>query len=297
MTESKISVIIPTYNSLNYLKETINSVKKQKYPNYEIIIIDNYSNDLTEEYINKLNDSSIIFKKIHNYGIIAKSRNEAIRLASGKYIAFLDSDDLWHPNKLEICIEIINKNKLDFIAHKLTTKKKFLKINESKLNNIKNINFLKLYSNPNVIMNSSVVLKKNLLLKYKFNESIKYVGAEDYLLWLKIAEKKYKMQLVKKCLGYYRIHPNNYSNNIRKQMSSEINTLRFFVLNKKITKDAFLRRLSKTYYGYGRKYFLNQNYSYSKINLLKSLKLNKFNFKANLSYLFTNLYIWLIQKN
>ena len=74
------SVIIPTYNQANLLKKAISSVMKQSFENFELIIIDNYSNDESGKVVESFDTSKIIYKKIHNNGIIGKSRNEGIKL-------------------------------------------------------------------------------------------------------------------------------------------------------------------------------------------------------------------------
>jgi len=84
------SVIIPTYNRVELLKKAINSVLTQTYKNFEIIIIDNYSNDDTQEVVENFKNIKIIYQKIHNQGIIGKSRNLGIKLSKGKWVAFLD---------------------------------------------------------------------------------------------------------------------------------------------------------------------------------------------------------------
>ena len=80
------SVVIPTYNQADLLNIAIESVLSQYFKNFEIIIIDNYSTDHTSEIIKKFEDNKVVHKKIHNEGIIAKSRNEGIKLSKGKLL-------------------------------------------------------------------------------------------------------------------------------------------------------------------------------------------------------------------
>lgn len=104
-----VSVIIPTYNRAHLIKQSVESVLKQSYQNFEIIIVDDGSKDNTEEIIKQINDSRIRYiKHTVNKGASA-ARNTGIREAKGKYIAFQDSDDLWLPEKLEKQIERIEK--------------------------------------------------------------------------------------------------------------------------------------------------------------------------------------------
>ena len=84
------SVIIPTYNRCDLLRKAVNSVLTQTYENFEIIIIDNYSDDNTQEIVEGFKNNKIVYQKIHNEGIIGKSRNLGIKISKGKWVAFLD---------------------------------------------------------------------------------------------------------------------------------------------------------------------------------------------------------------
>ena len=97
-----VSIIMPSYNTGAYIKETINSVVSQTYDNWELIIVDDCSTDNTDEVVRLfLNDQRIRYLKNEKNCGAAVSRNKALREARGKWIAFLDSDDLWMPDKLE----------------------------------------------------------------------------------------------------------------------------------------------------------------------------------------------------
>ena len=112
----KISIIIPTYNRKNELIRAINSVLKQTYIFWELLIVDNHSSDGTLNYINSIDDHRIRFLSINNNGVIASSRNLGIRQSTGEYIAFLDSDDWWKDDKLEKSIAYLERG-YDFIYH------------------------------------------------------------------------------------------------------------------------------------------------------------------------------------
>ncbi len=108
--EPEVTVIIPTYNRADYLKKSVRSVRDQTFSNFEIIIINNYSDDNTLNVIDSFNDKRIQVINFKNNGIIARSRNQGILRARGKYIAFLDDDDLWCPDKLELQINYMRSN-------------------------------------------------------------------------------------------------------------------------------------------------------------------------------------------
>lgn len=112
--EDLVSIIMPSYNTASYIKESIQSVLNQTYTNWELIIVDDCSTDETDEVINTITDSRIkYFKNKENSGA-AISRNKALREARGQWVAFLDSDDLWMPNKLEKQINFMKKNGYTF---------------------------------------------------------------------------------------------------------------------------------------------------------------------------------------
>lgn len=109
-----VSIIMPSYNTAPYIKETIQSVLGQTYQNWELIIVDDCSTDNTDEEFATINDSRIrYFKNTINSGA-AVSRNKALREAKGQWIAFLDSDDLWKPEKLEKQLAFMKKNNYAF---------------------------------------------------------------------------------------------------------------------------------------------------------------------------------------
>ena len=112
-----VSVIIPFYNEENYFESCVNSALSQTYSNIEIIIINDGSDKIYDEQLNKIKneypDKIKIFAQ-QNQGVSA-ARNLGIKNSNGEYIAFLDADDFWLPNKLENKINLIKKYKIDFI--------------------------------------------------------------------------------------------------------------------------------------------------------------------------------------
>lgn len=112
-----ISCIITTYNRAVYIERAINSIVNQTYDNLEIIIVDDGSTDNTSVIVNKITDNRIRYVYQNNKGAQA-ARNKGIKLAKGEYIAFLDSDDMWTPNKLSVQIEKIKKNHADILISK-----------------------------------------------------------------------------------------------------------------------------------------------------------------------------------
>ncbi len=105
----KVSVVIPAYNAMTYLPETITSVLQQTYTDFEVVVVNDGSTDKIEEWIVQISDPRIKLVSQANLGL-AGARNTGIRESQGKYLAFLDADDLWEPTKLEKQVKILEKN-------------------------------------------------------------------------------------------------------------------------------------------------------------------------------------------
>ena len=201
-----ISIVMPTYNREYEIKIAINSVINQSYKNWELIIVDNYSGDKTEELIKSFNNKKIFYYKIKNNGIIAKSRNYGIRKSKGKIISFLDSDDWWKFNKLELAMQYIN-NGYEFTYHR----KYVVKSRHTNYNFIKTLAynssgsmFYNLLQKGNCIPNSSVTLHKYLLENINgFDESPEVAGSEDFDGWLRLSKITNKFCKLEPVLGFY----------------------------------------------------------------------------------------------
>ena len=109
MPDELVSIVLPTYNRADLIVETIQSVIDQSYSQWKLIIIDDGSSDDSKDRIARFNDERIQYHFIEHTGILGKVRNEGMRLAKGNYIAFLDSDDIWLPHKLEFQLSLLKK--------------------------------------------------------------------------------------------------------------------------------------------------------------------------------------------
>lgn len=110
MVDGLVSVIMPSWNTGKFIAESIQSVIDQTYENWELIIVDDCSTDNTDEVVAKFRDKRIRYFKNEKNSGAALSRNRALREARGEWIAFLDSDDLWNPDKLEHQINFMNEH-------------------------------------------------------------------------------------------------------------------------------------------------------------------------------------------
>lgn len=210
--DTLITVVIPTYNHASLIGEAISSVIKQSYKNIEIIVIDNYSKDKTEEVVNSFADERVIYKKFNNNGVIGASRNVGIKMAKGKLVAFLDSDDFWFEDKLSKAKQVFDENPdIDVVCHDLYL------IDESNREVVKKArcgpykNYEDILFKGSPLFTSATVVKKDKLLEVGlFSEKQEYITVEDYHLWLTLS-KSSKIYYLHELLGNFRIHKKSNS--------------------------------------------------------------------------------------
>lgn len=230
-----ISVVIPTYNHADFLKVAIGSVVEQTYQNFEIVIIDNHSNDHTINVVDSFNDDRIHLHKINNNGIIAASRNLGVDHAKGDWIAYLDSDDHWYPTRLQCLVNSMNSGlKYDVIStdeyknNKLTGRKTKLIYGPLKGQKYRS---LLLYGNR--LSPSASLVRKEFLLEneLRFNESSDFVTVEDYDYWLQLALLDASFKFIHSFEGEYLVHGGNSSGYLALHKRNELNLLKHHVFN------------------------------------------------------------------
>lgn len=232
----KYSIIIPTYNSQEYILRCINSILYQTYKYYEILIIDNSSQDNTIKLVKDLNITKNIkiIEGFQNSGVIAKSRNAGIYSASGEWICFLDSDDFWHPNKLMECDKFTKD--FEVIYHKL---RYYDNINNNIVfkhlcdtNNLINDPYKSYLDLGIALTTSGTIVKKNILIKLQgFDEDKELIGGEDLDLWLRLAKNKFRFKYIEKVLAYYMLGGNHHVTSDRTGLTLNA------ALKRKLTKD------------------------------------------------------------
>ena len=218
-TSPLVSVVIPSYNHGRYLGRALQSVLDQTYTNWEAFVIDNHSTDDTDEVLTRFADPRITVLKIHNNGVIAASRNMGIHAAKGEWVAFLDSDDWWSADKLQVCFDCINE-KVDLVYHDLeivSKKPRFFRRKIAKSWQVKAPVLIDLMERGNAIVTSSVVVRTELLTQLNgMSVNPEMVAAEDYNTWLRVAQLTDKFRYVSKRLAFYQLHDQGIS---RKDMS------------------------------------------------------------------------------
>lgn len=209
MKKHKVSVIINCYNSDKFLKQAIDSVYAQTYSNWEIIFWDNQSIDNSSKIAQSFDKRlKYFYAPVHTN--LGEARHIATRKAEGKYLAFLDSDDLWHQNKLEKQIKLFeNSNNVGLVYGRseiIDAKNKKLSI--SKKNSLlpEGDIFSRLLKENFICFASAIVDREKLFLVGGFSK--KLVHSTDYSIFLKLTEKYNALALQDVCCSY-RHHDNN----------------------------------------------------------------------------------------
>ncbi len=207
MENPLVSVIIPTFNRAYLLKKAIYSVLNQTYKNFEIIIVDDGSTDNTEELIRGFENEKIRYFKLEHTGLPAVVRNKGIEECHGELIAFLDSDDFWIPNKLELQIRAFkNHENILLVASRriILPDKITYHLNYQKRGVV---SFRELIRR-NVIPTSSVIIRREVIEKVgKFDEDYRLRSGQDFSYWLDILSYRDKSILILKApLIIFRVH-------------------------------------------------------------------------------------------
>lgn len=196
----KVSIVCPTHNCEDYIGDTIRSILRQTHQNFEILVVDDCSYDSTVQKVLNFHDPRIIlFQNSENHGA-AFSRNRAIAHASGDYVAFLDGDDMWAPDKLEKQLRFMAENHYAFSYTKyrlIDEQGQDLKVIYSGPEKISRKQFLRCCY-PGCL---TVMYRRDLYPDLSIPDTIK--KRNDYALWLKLSEKA-DCYLLDQELGYYR---------------------------------------------------------------------------------------------
>lgn len=198
------SIIIPTYNRGSLLKRCLDSVLAQTYQNWEAIIVDNYSEDDTEAIVKAYSDPRIIYIKNHNYGIISVSRNKALDLCKGDWVAFLDSDDSWCPSKLAVMRKYCGEYDLIYHGFRMGMPRRYLFQN---LNNyfyeIKESRLGYMIERGDAISPSCSCISRAFIGDSRFEERADFRAVEDYDFFLQIIDKGPRIKYLRQALTIY----------------------------------------------------------------------------------------------
>lgn len=223
-----VSVIVTTSNRVELLSETVDSILAQSYTDFELIIVDNMSEDGTREYVIGLENPRINYFRNPNNGVIAVNRNFGIQQAQGRYIALCDDDDLWLPDKLKQQVTLMEihpdvalcySNAESFEGSRVIKRRRIRRC-------VRRNHFSQLLRG-NYIPNSSVLIRTQVFKALGLLTTDPALR-EDYHMWLRIANE-YQLVGLDESLIRYRIHPNNAARNRTTETLRSIRTVRSII--------------------------------------------------------------------
>lgn len=206
-----VSVITPVYNSEKFIEKTILSVFEQTYQKVEMVIIDDCSKDKTVEVVKDLRskNSNIVFLKQNENMGAAVARNTALMLAKGRYVAFLDADDLWKPEKIAKQIELMQQTGSPFCYTSIEMINQEGVIIKTKRLIRTNIDYNFLLHNT-MIATSTVIIDRTVLGDFRMPLRR---GGQDYATWLLLLRNEIVAVGIDEALCQYRISPGSLSSN------------------------------------------------------------------------------------
>ena len=228
-----VSIIMNCHNGEKYLAQSVNSIIEQTYKNWELIFWDNVSQDNSKKIIEKFDDNRIKYYKSKNFNKLYESRNLAIQKANGKFITFLDTDDMWQTNKIEKQIDFFSQNqdfKIVYSNYYILdekTKRKSVKFKDKLHSGMIFENLLRNYT----VGIGTVCLERDLFKHHSFNNNFDIIGDFDFFLRL---SEKLKIGYIHDTLFIYRLHESNLS---KKKLSLHANEMQNWIdSNKDIPK-------------------------------------------------------------
>ncbi len=286
-----VSVIMPTYNCAVYLQESIESVLARTYDAYEVVVIDDGSTDNTKLVLKPYMEKIKYIDLGRNEGL-PTARNLGIQSAKGEYVAFLDADDIWMPEKLEMSIDQFMKNPdagMVYSKHiNIDSKSQFLEGKIRRRLPSGNI-FTQLFFEQNFIICSSVVVRKEVFNKTALFDS-GLVNCQDWDMWLRIAFY-YKAIGIDVPLVKYRHSAKSLSknrNNVLKYQKVIIDKIYTMFKDSEngINEKMYKKRLAAHYAKIGRHYTRMGDKVVARENFRLSLKMDPINIRTLRYYLF-----------
>lgn len=262
---AKVTVIIPTYNAIQYIDKAIKSVLTQSFENYEIIVVDDGSTDNTQESLDKyVQNRSIRYFYQHNGGP-SSARNKGIAKSISDYIAFLDSDDEWTPFYLEKSIMFLEENNYDWVCsayirkERNSGKEEIKRLDSASLdNNGRDVNMLKnglFYFSSVPIITNTILAKKSLFDTVGYFDETFHSG-EDWDMWLRFEEAGFKGGYLDEPLAYYMIRDDGITkSNVGSQRDYHLELAEKHAKILGINNKLIRRSLGEIYFKYADLYF------------------------------------------
>lgn len=212
-----VSVVIPSYNAASYIAATLESVLAQTYGSFEILVVDDRSKDDTGGVVEAIatRDPRVrLIRLERNFGGPAGPRNVGVGQAVGEWVAFLDADDIWHPDKLRLQLDVLDRSGAAFCSSEMVNFSDERELKFDPVSNVKTskVSFLSQLIKPRT-PTSSVLVRTELVRRHPFNESPLYKAREDMDCWLHCHEEiGHSVKIMHALIGY-RISANQISGN------------------------------------------------------------------------------------
>jgi len=272
-----VSVIIPAYNSREHIAEAVQSALDQTYQPVEVIAIDDGSTDGTGEVLRSFGNKIRYIRKEN--GGPASARNVGIESAAGEFVAFLDGDDIWYPQKLEKQMSLFQGD-VGLVYARVDSFDENGPVEKVRKPLIRGEVFERLF-NKNLISTSTVVVKKECFDKVGlFDEDPDLISVEDYDMWLRIAALT-KVDFLDEPLIKYRLHPGGISKNYHRSYNGEMKVLTKNLANVSgkypRLKQEIRGRFAKLFYEFGYDLFAAGALSEARAEFKKSIQYNPLN--------------------
>ncbi|BCL59420.1 glycosyl transferase [Desulfomarina profundi] len=242
-----VSVIIPAYNAAEFISDTIQSVLAQSYQQFEIVVVDDGSTDLTASIVKRYqakNEGKIRYVFQENGGV-SVARNTGIHYAKGSLIAFCDADDLWSVNHLEVLTQVFKEDHSLGLVHSNIMKidifgiEKGVPVREPSL--LSGYIYDAIFLRQADIATSSVIFQKKCIEQIgNFDIYLSFLGCEDRDFWLRLT-RKYPVKYVDQVLTFYRVRNNSLSRNQSKMLKA-----RLYVIDKYTSENRKDQQLKKS---------------------------------------------------
>lgn len=212
-SNSKVSIITPSYNSENYIEATIRSVQSQTHQNWEMIIVDDCSSDGTCQLVERIagEDSRVVLLRQENNGGAGPARNRALEYATGRYIAYLDADDIWMPQKLEQQIRFMEVQHCGFSCTSYEVINNAGQSLNKQVHMLSQVDYMGFLTNNLLqtvgIMADTQIVDKALLVMPSLRRR------QDAATWLQVLKAGYRCFGVDEILAQYRRTDNSLSSN------------------------------------------------------------------------------------
>lgn len=269
----KISIVMPTYNRADLIIETVNSVCNQTYPNWELIIVDDGSEDDTGRLVQNLDDPRIQFYKAGRIGIGGRIKNIGLEKATGEVVAFIDSDDLWAATKLEKQVKALQEypDAGFCLSGGYNFRKKgepaefFYKQNSGvRFDHV----FTSIFNSEIAVFTQALLFRKDCLHVTGYFEEENSFSDVDFVLRL---ARHYKAVILYEPLLYRRLHPQNYiTSNWEKSYQESVEMIRKYKRSEIIAAGLLRKSLFRLYINYGEKCLLYKKEGQAIRNFLKA---------------------------